>query len=494
MEFLDPQAKKKKKQRLYVGYVLVAILIGLATYILLATAVGYELLPSKGVVVQNGLLFVDATPGSSTVTINGKPEENKTEAKFALVGGAYDIGISQPGYVDWSKRINLEGGQVKFVNYPKLFPLVISPESISDYSASVGFSTQSPDRKWLLVQPNAEVPSINIYDLESEELKSTSFVIPQTTLSPKDGSYGVLSPIEWSTDNKHLLISQTLLDGKKNFFVIDRESGDATINLNTLFSSNPTSVTLFDKKPGKFYFYFADAGTLRIAESNTRIVSEPIIEQVLAYKSYGNDLISFVTPKDAESGKVFVKIRDNDKIYALSQIDFDPASKYLLDIVKFRNNWFYPVGSSASDRVIIYRNPLDAITKKVPEKPVVAAILRLNSPQAIEFSANTRFLLIQSGSKFNVYDAEAKENYVFEITDKIDQGTTAKWMDGHRIQYTSGGKLLVTEFDGKNTRNLVQNKPSTTGFFSNNYEELYTIGLKADGSSVLQRSSLIIKK
>jgi hypothetical protein len=380
------------------------------------------------------------------------------------------------------------------VTYPKLFPLVISPENVADYSSSVGFSSQSPDRKWLIVQPSSQVPSVDIYDLESEELKSTSFVIPPSALSSKDGNYGVFTPIEWSTDNKHLLISQDAPDGKKNFLVIDRESADATINLNTLFSFNPTAVTLFDKKPGKFYFYSADSGALRVAESNTRVVSEPILDQVLAYKSYGNDLISFVTPKDADAGKVYVKVWDNEKVYPLTQIDFDPASKYLLDIAKFRNNWYYPVGSSASERVIIYRNPLDAIAKKDPEKPAVASTLRLSNPQSIEFSANARFLLVQSGSKFNAYDAEAKENYSYELKEQIDPGVIGKWMDGHRIQYTSGGRLFVTEFDGKNTRDLVSNKPSSIGFFSNNYEELYSIGVKPEGANVLQRSSLVVQE
>jgi hypothetical protein len=81
MEFLTPKQKKEKARRLYIGYGLLSVLIGLATYILISTALGYEIFSTKGDIVQNGLLFVDSSPGNADIYINGKKESSETGAK-----------------------------------------------------------------------------------------------------------------------------------------------------------------------------------------------------------------------------------------------------------------------------------------------------------------------------------------------------------------------------------------------------------------------------
>ncbi len=249
------------------------------------------------------MLFVDSSPSNAAVTINGKLEEDRTESKFALAGGRYDLTISRTGYVDWKKSITVEGGRVRFVTYPLLLPLVISPQSIKEHTSSIGFQTQSPDRKWLVVQPLATVPSIDIYDLEDENRTSTSFVLPTTALVSIDGNFGTLKVVEWSTDNRHFLLSQDAPDGKRYFIVVDRTNADATVNLNQVFSTDPTQVVLFDKKFDRYYFYYASDGSVRRANLSTRTVDAPLLEQVLAFKSYSDSLISFATPKDAEADK-----------------------------------------------------------------------------------------------------------------------------------------------------------------------------------------------
>ena len=111
MEFLDPVAKKKKARRLFFGYGLVTILISLATYILVATAVGYEVFDFRGDVVQNGLLFLDSKPVSASITVDGKLEDDKTDAKLALNGGEYTITLNQTGYSSWTKKLLLRAAR-----------------------------------------------------------------------------------------------------------------------------------------------------------------------------------------------------------------------------------------------------------------------------------------------------------------------------------------------------------------------------------------------
>jgi hypothetical protein len=67
MDFLDPRRFRKQKIRLMVGYILIAVAIGLGTVILVYGAYGYGINTKTGDIVQNGLLFVDSKPGGADI-------------------------------------------------------------------------------------------------------------------------------------------------------------------------------------------------------------------------------------------------------------------------------------------------------------------------------------------------------------------------------------------------------------------------------------------
>ena len=61
MDFIDPDKKRKNTIKLYIGYVLIAIAIVLASIVLLFYALGYGI-GRSGSVVRNGLVFIDSSP------------------------------------------------------------------------------------------------------------------------------------------------------------------------------------------------------------------------------------------------------------------------------------------------------------------------------------------------------------------------------------------------------------------------------------------------
>ena len=149
MEFIDPVARKKKTRRLFIGYGLVLILVALATYILVATSQGWEIFKTNGEVVQNGLLFVDTKPVSAAIYLNGTPERDRTSSRLTLKSGDYDMTLKADGYMDWNKKVTIEGGKVRFATYPRLYPSTITSKDIKAQStATTGLVTQSPDRHW----------------------------------------------------------------------------------------------------------------------------------------------------------------------------------------------------------------------------------------------------------------------------------------------------------------------------------------------------------
>ncbi len=494
MEFLDPIAKKKKTRRLFVGYGLVTILIALATYIMVATAVGYEVFEFGDEVVQNGIIFVESKPVSASVTVNGKPEKDKTDSKLVLNGGEYTVTLNETGYTSWTKKIAIGGGKVRFFSYPWLFPTTLTPSKQADLSPNTGFTSQSPNRRWLVVQQNATIPAIEIFDLNKTKLTATSVVFPSSILSDVGGNYGSFEVVSWADDNQHFLLCQKLPDGQRKYLLIDRENVDLSVNLSTVFGVNPTSVTLFDDKYDKFYMYFATGGLLRVADLESKSVAEPILDQVLAYQTKGSDLILYSTTKDAKPGKVAVKIYRSGDNYAFSELDFDSGNNYFLEFDAFDGSWYYAIGSGASSLVKVYRNPLNFITAKTPKPASLLTSLKAGVPNSLSFSmTNKRFILVRSGQTIAVYDAEEDMGYKYDLPFTADAGSKILWADGFHLQGVAGGKLQVFEFDGQNNRELVGVRNTTPGFFSKDLKKLFTVS-PTDTASSLNITGLVVPK
>jgi hypothetical protein len=494
MEFLDPVAKKKKTRRLFIGYGLVTVLIALATYVMVATAIGYEVFDFGGEVVQNGIVFIDTKPVSAAVTINGKLEKDKTDSKLILNGGEYIVTLNETGYTSWTKKIAIDGGKVRFFSYPWLFPATITPSKQADLPINTGFTTQSTDSRWLVIQQNASIPAIEIFDLEETKLVAKSVVFPQSILSNVGGNYGSFEVVSWADDNQHFLLCQKLPDGKRKYLLIDRENIDLSVNLNTVFGVEPTNVKLFDNQSTKFYMYFATGGLLRVADLEAKNVAEPILDQVLAFQTKGTDLILYATTKDANPGKVAVKIHRDSDNFAFTELDFDSGNNYFLEFESFNNSWYYAVGSGVSSQVQIYRNPLNFITAKKPKPAALLTTLKAGVPSSLSFSPqNSRFILVRSGQTVADYDAEEDKSYKYDLPFATDAGSKITWVDGFHLQGVAGGKLQVFEFDGQNNRELLSVRNMTPGYFSKDYKKLFSIS-PTDTASTLDVTGLVVPK
>lgn len=494
MDFLDPVAKKKKTRRLFFGYGLVAILISLATYILVATAVGYEVFDLRGDIVRNGLLFLESEPVPATISVDGVLEDDKTGAKLVLNEGEYTITLNQTGYTSWTKKIVIEGGKVRFVKYPWLIPTTLEPSKVADLSTNVGFTTQSPDFRWLVVQQDVSLPAVSIFDLQNIDDKPVAGVFPAGIITSVNGSYGTFEVVSWADDNRHFLLLQKLPDGQQAYLLIDRENLDLSVNLSTLFGVSPGRVSMVNNKRDKFYMYFATGGLLRVADLSTQSIGEPILDQVLAYQTSGADLIFYATTKDATAGNVAVKISNKGTSYTMSEIAFDGNNRYFLEFNNFEGSWYYATGSGASDRVQIYRNPLNFIAASEPIPAALLTTLRSGVPDSISFSPKPqRFVMARSGQSVAVYDAEEAKSYKYDLPFTIDASAKLSWAGPFHLQTVAGGKLQLLEFDGQNTRELLSVRGVTPGYFNKDFNKLYSI-TPTDTGSTLDLTSFVAPK
>ncbi len=490
MDFLDPKKKRAHRNRLMVGYVLIGVAIGLGSMVLAALTFGYSL-GKDGQITRNGLVYIAAQPQAADIFLNGERHSSRTDTRINLPEGRYSLELQREGYHWWTRDFTLIGGSIERFVYPFLFPVDLKTADVGQYSTTPSLATASPNRQWLLVQVPGNFVDFDVYDMNEEDVEPQRITLP-ADLMTTDKAGRSLKVVEWSTDNRHLVLEHAF-EGGREYILIDRDKPEESINLSQAFGRTPTELVLRDKRYDRYYFYNQETGVLEAAELRDRSI-EPFLTGVLDFKSHDEQYVVYVTEKDAPEGKVSVKVRDNDGSFQLRTLS--PSDTYLLDMARFENKWYIIAGSKADNRAYLYRDPFPLIKQSEPKVPYATAILRVDEASFVSFSHNARFAVAQGGNRFAVFDMETERSYRYELEKPLDGAQRAMWMDGHRLVAVSEGKTIVFDYDGINLRTLAPTSLAEGIFFNRDYNAVFNIAPSVTDSarSAVTRTSLIVEE
>ncbi len=472
MDFLDPKKKRSHRKRLFIGYILVAIAVAMGTLVLLFSSYGYWIDSKTGDIIQNGTVFVDSRPSGSDVYLNGVQQGNKTSTRLVLPGGRqYSVKLTQNGYKQWQRTFALEGGKIERLTYPYLILDKLTTTEDQLYASEPNVFSQSPDRHWLVVQQPGQVFNFDLYDLTKDVLTPVTITIPEADLTSADKG-GTISLLEWSSDNHSLLLKREY-DGTSEYIVFDTQKTTDSVNVNTALAASPSVVKLRDKKADQLYLYDTNGGVVRQADLKAKTVSGAILNGVLSFASYGSDTIVYAIKDTVSTGKVDFRIRDNDKASYLLRTT-EEASKYMVDISEYNNSQYVAIGTDKDGAVFVYHDPLPTLKGQSKFPLLVRAVLRLNSPAYLGFSASGQFVSAQSGGKLAVYDMDGDHQYSIDSGHKLDAGNKVDWMDNFRFKLVFEGNAYIVDFDGSNQQKLM---PSVAGgtFFSPDYKQAFSV-------------------
>jgi hypothetical protein len=484
MDFLDPKKERRNRMTLFVGYCLVAVAIGIATLVLLYQSYGYNI-DRKGNVLQNGLVFVSSQPTGAAIYLNDKRYKSNTDSRVLVPAGSYNLSVSLDGYRTWQRPIQVIGGDVQHFDYPFLFPQTLKPTSLADTDTLPAFSTQSPDRRWILTMQNETPGTFTKYDLRNPaQPVSSEISLPEGSFSAGTGQQ-TWTAVEWANDNNHVLIKHTYQTNdttSQEYVLLNRDVPTESTNLTTALKlTQSQSITLFNNRVQQVYVLDQAENTLvRVNVADDTEVSR--LQHVLAYKSYADTKLLYVSDISptgkATAGQANVILQDGSRTITLRTLPAGKTSAYVLNLAQYDRNWYVAVGSSSDTSVYIYRNPQVTPSGSVDTLPAPWRRLFLNAPSYLSFSSSAQFLLAESGQDMVVYDFENVTQYRYRAADALDQPQLhATWMDGNRLQYVSGGKLIVFDYDNRNKQTLGAMSPTSLPFFAPNYKYVY--GLRA---------------
>lgn len=504
MDFLDPQRQKAHARRLAIGYLLIGMVVILATTILLYRSYGY-VLNKNGQVVQQGLVFVSSSPSPANLYINGEPS-GTTNKRIFLEAGSYTFKILRDGYRPWVRAVTVDGGSVEHFDYPFLFPTTLTSSSIKSYSSTPQLSIQSPNRQWLLVQSPGAFNKFDEFDLSQKRATqvvstATTVAIPQNVLTQTTGSQ-TWQLVEWSTDNVHVILKHLFQEQGQTaseYILVDRANPQDSINLTNTLGTNPTSLLFVDKSNYQNYYVFNQAtGTLDTAGLNSP-APQPFLDDVLDFYPYKAGLLLYATGQNQPSGRIAIDLLQNSTTYPITQLPTSAGAQYLLNFTQYSGDWYVAAGASTDNKVYVYRDPQAQLQAEPSQALAPVAILKVTNPTQVSFSSNAQFIMAEAGSSFAVYDAQNEKSYAYTLADEpLDSPQpSATWMDGDRIMYVSNGKAVVFDFDGANEQTLVPALPDLTPTFDQHYRYLYTYAsVPASGSTPasisLEATSLLI--
>jgi hypothetical protein len=488
MDFLDPKKERFNNIKLLLGYCLVAIAIAIATLVLLYQSYGYNL-SQQGTVTQNGLLFVSSQPSGAQIYLNGARYKSDTNSRVVVPADTYTLKIQQAGYRDWQRQVVVNGGDVQHFDYPFLFPSQLKTTSVEDFATSPTLATQSPDKRWLLLNQPGTAGTFREYDFKNPAKPVvTQLSLPDGSFTPGDGTSDSWTQVEWASDNRHLLLEHTYTTGTattKEYVLLDRDTPVDSVDLTTsLHLSQDQAVSLFDNRVDQFYLYDQTAQTLqRVNSSDGSVASQ--LGNILAFKTYGSQYILYVTDASPtgknSTNQVSAVLQAGQKTITLRTLPTG-TSTYALNMAQYSGDWYVAVGAANDTGAYIYKNPQDQTVTSVDAYPAPWRRLPVAGPSYLAFSSNTQFLLAESGQDFVVYDFENVEQYHYHSAKALDAPQThATWMDGDRLQYVSGGKLQVFDYDYRNRQTLQTADPNYAQFFAPDFSYAYTIKPAADG-------------
>jgi hypothetical protein len=473
MDFLDPVKHRAHNRRLLVGYVLIGIAILLAVTVLLYLTRGFTL--KQGKIVQNGLVFVSSNPGGANIYLNDKLKD-KTATRMTLEAGNYTLKLARDGYHDWQRAMTVAGGDVLHIDYPFLVPNSLVTSKVSDYKTAPGLSLQSPDRRWLVIQKPGELANFDMYDLKDPKkiaANETHFSLPENLLSAATGAQS-LKLTEWSNDNVHVVVQHIYGDNKNEYILIDRKEPAKSVNLTKELKLAPTMRLALQNKKFDRYFVYNTADKSLNTETIKEPTLKPMLQDVLAYKSYGDDTVLYATNKDAGKGRANINIYQDGKSHVVRGVVSSP--KYLLELSRYSGDWYAVIGSAAEGHVYIYEDPADVRDGASSPIPIPANILKITGATRVSFSASSQFIAAENGRNFAVYDIENDRSYAYSIDDKLDKPQTyATWMDDSRLQLISGGKIVIFDYDGANRQQLVAELAGYKPYFDSSYRYLYSL-------------------
>ena len=432
--------------RFFTYGVMTMAVIALSTLVILLS-LGYRFDKSLNI-VREGLVQLGDRPVDAKYSINGKEYSGTTPAKATLPAGDYSIVLHQSGYRSWQKNISVIAGRVHWINYARLIPEQLSPETVKGFGKVV-FAQASPDKRWIIADVSAESKNqLELIDLKDpQKPEFMPFTVPESELTKKDNILGTISFVEWSLDSKYMLLKHTNGDTIE-YLRVERAKVANTVNISKRFQLSLTDVHLSGGDAG--IVFARTGGALRRIDLAGNTVSGALLDNVRSYEVFGDSTIAYArTAADSDDKQILqvgLLVKDKNTVLNELPVGNDVAVAYK----EYDHHSYFVIANRSTSQLKVLQDPLQDSSQG---QQVFIEFDNLK-PTTVQFNPTGRFLMVRDGVNIGMYDFYEQQKHTFSV-DGLSSQAQLKWLDEFRIAAVQNGQLAMWDFDGTNKQTLV---------------------------------------
>jgi len=487
--------KKPTKKQLLIRRIILSSIATLSV-IIIATAtilfmLGYRLDSGNGKLEQGALLQFDSSPNGADVSIDGRMIGSRTATKQTVVAGTHSIKMSRSGYEDWQRTLTLNAGTLTWLDYTRLVPASRPIQPVAAYETLVNLSI-SPDSRWALAQEKADVPTFQLVDLRSEDIKSSALTLPAASYSDAsvEGVTHSFSIVSWDSGSRYTLVKHLYRD-QTEWIVVDTQNVSQTINATQLLGVGFTDLQ-FAGTSGKVFYGLTNDGTIRKVDLSAATLSRAFITHVDSFSIFDNTVISYVGTNAGDATKRVVGVyRDGDEsAHILRSVT---STDVVLKIATGRYFSDDYVAIAEGNTVTILKGSYPSSSSQDNSSLARFASFELSGAvSALSFSPGSDYVIAQSGETFKSYEIEHTRSDVGTITTANgNAATTLKWLDTAHLWNDDNGTLVMRDFNGINAFSIMAVESGFGASLSQNGRFFYAVG-KSDTGYQLQRVKMIL--
>ena len=283
-------------------FFLTIIIVGTVGFFVSLYAKGYRLNNSNKL-VANGLLVANSDPTGAQIIIDGKLN-SATNSTIPLPLGSYNIEIKKEGYINWSKKVQIQNGIVTEIDaslFPHAAPLnpitfagAINPVVSPDYSKIVYGAT---DGIWVIQTINLPL------GFNSQPTKITDLVPDVNTTW------------QWSPDSRQVLVTTKI----SNYLLTASETTLSTdlIDITTSLTKTKSAWEVTKTKELNSLLSKLPAELVSVFETKTRNIAFSPDQTKILYTATGSATVreGVVPSLPGSSTQIQTRNIQKDKIY-----------------------------------------------------------------------------------------------------------------------------------------------------------------------------------
>lgn len=467
-------------------YSFMTLTVTVIVSMLMLVVLGYNFNQKDGRLEQGGLLQFKSIPSGATVTLDQMRLGSLTTTKTTVTSGSHFVTFDRDGYRRWQKTINVTPGQVGWLNYARLIPQTITPQTLHAYTTLSG-ALASPSRNYMLLHEVANQPTFILVNIQSDTLRYDQLTLPADSYTkPVATAKHSFTLDSWSWDDQAVLIRHTY-DKKTEWVLLDRDEPEKSVNINTAYGITPSRVE-FAGKGNRLLFVQTDDMVRRINLSD-QTLSRPLATGVHNFTGYDDKTIVYAaTINGAEKRAVGYASVDNAQPVTIAT--YPASDKPLLAGMAHYFSQRYVA--------VVHGTTLTVLTGDLPTRDSEGSMKTLATHEVpagateLTISTKNRFAVVTLPDGFATYDLELRKFDKTTWSSEPEKLQPLHWLDDYMLWSDYGGELWFYEFDGANRQNIMPVAEGFAASLSPNDKYLYAIA-KTDDGYELRRALMILQ-